>query len=95
MMLERALHGVEKTVVRANGTTSTMREYSDRTALALLRMHRESVAIANQSVDEGEWEEARERIVARLQRIREREEEVETKASIDLPSLIRWGLCRP
>jgi hypothetical protein len=72
-----------------------MREYSDRTALALLRMHRESVAIANQSVDEGEWEEARERIVARLQRIREREEEVETKASIDLPSLIRWGLCRP
>jgi hypothetical protein len=94
MMLERALHGVEKTVVRPNGTTTTMREYSDRTALALLRMHRESAAIANQSVDDGEWEEARERIVARLKRIRERDEGVETKASIDRPGLIRWGLRR-
>ena len=94
MMLERALHGVEKKVIRANGTTTTMREYSDRTALALLRMHRESAAIANQNVDEGEWEEARDRSVARLQRIRERDEAVETKASIDLPGLVRWGLRR-
>jgi len=39
-------------------------------------------------------EEARERIVARLKRIRERDEKIETKSSIDLAGLIRWGLCR-
>jgi hypothetical protein len=92
MMLERALHGVEKTVVARDGTTTTMREYSDRTALALLRMHRESAAIANESVDEGEWQEARERIVARLQRIRERDEAIETKASVNRLRLIHWGV---
>lgn len=79
MMLERALHGVEKTIVTRDGTTTTMREYSDRTALALLRMHRESAAIANETVDDGEWQEARDRIVARLERIRERDEKREDK----------------
>jgi hypothetical protein len=71
-----------------------MREYSDRTALALLRMHRESATIANESVDDGEWQEARDRIVARLQRIRERDEEVETKSAAYPARLIRWGLGR-
>ena len=63
-----------------DGTTRVMREYSDRTALALLRMHRESAAIANETVDDGEWQEARDRIVARLERIRERDQESEAKA---------------
>jgi len=80
MMLERALHGVEKTIILRDGTTRVMREYSDRTALALLRMHRESAAIANETVDDGEWQEARDRIVARLERIRERDQESEAKA---------------
>ena len=75
MLLERALHGVEKTVTAANGTVTVMREYSDRVALALLRMHREQASLANEDVDDGEWQEARERIVARLQRIRERDAE--------------------
>ena len=73
MLLERALHGVEKTVTRRDGTVTIMREYSDRVALALLRMHREQASLANEEPDEGEWQEARERIVARLQRIRERD----------------------
>lgn len=94
MMLERALHGVEKTVVARDGTTVVMREYSDRTALALLRMHRENVAIANESVDDGEWQEARDRIVARLQRIRERDEEIETKSAVERVELIRWSLAK-
>ena len=92
MMLERALHGVEKTVIARDGTTRVMREYSDRTALALLRMHRENAAVANESVDDGEWQEARDRIVARLQRIRERDEKIETKSARDRLALIRWGL---
>jgi hypothetical protein len=50
-----------------------MREYSDRVALALLRMHREQASLADSDGDDGEWQEARERIVARLQRIRDRD----------------------
>jgi len=71
MMLERALHGVEKTVVARDGTTTVMREYSDRVALTLLRMHRESVAASEDGVAEDEAREACERIVAKLQRLRE------------------------
>ena len=92
MMLERALHGVEKTVIGRDGTSSTMREYNDRTALALLRMHRESAAIANESVDDGQWQEARDRIVARLARIRERDEQLETKGAVDPVAMIPCGL---
>jgi hypothetical protein len=51
-----------------------MREYSDRVALALLRMHRDTAKLADETVDDGEYEEAKERIVARLDRLREREE---------------------
>ena len=73
MMLERALHGVEKTVVARDGTTIVMREYSDRVALTLLRMHRENAALA-QSIneDDDEYREACERIMERLERLKER-----------------------
>lgn len=73
MMLQRALHGQEKVVTGKDGSTSVMREYPDRVALALLKMHRERVdAQENTSVNDAECEEARERILARLERIRER-----------------------
>lgn len=85
MMLERALHGVEKRVVARDGTTTIMRQYSDKTALALLRMHRENASIANESVDDAEWQEARDRIVARLQRIRDRDEDVEAENGAERP----------
>ena len=74
MLLERALHGVEKVVVARDGTRTLMREYSDRVALALLRMHRDTAKLAEETVNDGEYEEAKERIVARLDRLREREE---------------------
>jgi hypothetical protein len=74
MMLERALHGEEKVVTGKDGSTRVMREYPDRTALALLKMHRDSAGGGEgaAAVDEAECEEARERIMARLERIRER-----------------------
>ncbi len=77
MMLERALHGVEKVLVARDGTKTVMREYSDRVALALLRMHRDSAKTADEPVDDVEYEEARERIVARLERLRELDEHAE------------------
>lgn len=75
MMLERALHGVEKVVVARDGTRTVMREYSDRVALALLRMHRDTAKLVDEPVEEAEFEEAKERIIARLDRLRERDEE--------------------
>jgi hypothetical protein len=70
MLLERALHGVEKIVVLKDGGQSVMREYSDRTALALLRHHRDAVATSEQPVAEQEYVEARDRIMARIERVR-------------------------
>jgi hypothetical protein len=93
MMLERALHGVAKTVTSKDGTTTTMREYSDRTALALLRMHRDNAHYASEGNDSSELEEARERIVERLSRLRE-QDEIETKAVADRLGVIKWALER-
>lgn len=73
MLLERALHGVEKVVVARDGTSSVMREYPDRVALTLLRMHRETAAMAEESVDGREHEEACARIIAKLSRLKERD----------------------
>jgi hypothetical protein len=84
MMLERALHGVEKKLIARDGTTTVMREYPDRVALTLLRMHRETVAIAGERVERDEYDEAYDRIIARLDRLRERDQgEVETKSVVD------------
>lgn len=84
MMLERALHGVEKTVVARDGTTVVMREYSDRVALTLLRMHRESAALAHSiNEDDDDYREACERIMERLERLKERAD------STDLAAVLR------
>ena len=74
MMLERALHGVEKKVTLRNGESRIMREYNDRVALALLKQHRDSVGMIEAQVDEEEYREACERIIDKLGRLREREE---------------------
>ena len=97
MMLERALHGVEKTVVARDGTTIVMREYSDRVALTLLRMHRENAALA-QSIDEDddEYREACERIMERLERLKEREEKSEAGVAVgDDPSTTLRAVQQP
>ena len=52
MMLERALHGVEKVITLKNGESRIMREYNDRVALALLRHHRDSVAAFHDAPEE-------------------------------------------
>jgi hypothetical protein len=100
MMLERALHGVEKTVVLKSGETRVMRQYSDNVALSLLRLHRENVAATDDGVDDEDYQEACARIIERLGRLRERDEEegaeraLETKGSADRIALILWGLRR-
>ena len=106
MLLERALHGVEKPVSAKAGEAGVMRHYDDRTALALLKLHRDGAAAAEQEVDSAEHEEAVERIVARLARLKERlEGAIETKSALrygastaptqdERMDLVRWGLGR-
>ena len=81
MLLERALHGVDKVVVARDGSKTVMREYSDRLALGLLRMHRDNAKIADEDVRPADFEEARERITARIMRLRERDADMETKSA--------------
>jgi len=95
MMLERALHGVEKAVTLRNGESKIMREYNDRVALALLRHHRDSVAAFEERIDDEEYQEACERIIDKLARLRERElasGPVETKTQSDRLALIALAL---
>jgi len=90
MLLERALHGVEKVVVAKDGTSSVMTEYPDRVALTLLRMHRERVATTEQPIAEQEYVEARNRILARIERIRAQKGiRFETKGFLQLEALLK------
>lgn len=93
MMLERALHGVEKTVIGRDGTQTVMREYSDRVGLALLRMHRENAMLTSETGGNEEYREACERIIDRLERMKQ-QEEVQTKSVLNRVSIIAWGLSR-
>lgn len=93
MLLERALHGVEKRVTTRDGTTTVMREYSDRVALALLRMHRENASLATETGGHEEYREACERIIDRLERMKQ-QSEVETKGALDRIAIIAWALRR-
>ena len=93
-MLKRALHGVQKTVFSRSGERARFREYNDQLGLALLRMHRDSAALTDRGPNEAEVEEARQRIIERLERIRDKERAVETKSVTDIVGLIDWAIAR-
>lgn len=87
-MLERALKGKDKAVTVA-GESRIIKEYDDRIALALLKMHRDTVGEIERGVDGQEHEEAVERILARLQRMRAQlTGECEVKRGIDRIALL-------
>ena len=74
VMLDRALNGTEKVVVRKDGSEERMRDYPNQIALHLLKMHRDSAMEALAEPAEGEVEELRERLFEKLERLRKREE---------------------
>lgn len=92
LMLRRALHGVEKKIVAKTGEAAVMIQYDDRTALALLKMHRDFAKTMDEGISNDAHEEACERILARLQRLRERDGGVATKSCGDRLALIREAL---
>lgn len=74
MMLERAMNGVVKEVRRADGSVEMIREYSDRVALQLLRMHKDNVEEVVAEPDEEAVEKARKRVLDKLDKLRARME---------------------
>jgi hypothetical protein len=81
MLLERAFNGTEKVVRRRDGSEERMREYSDRLALHLLKMHRETAMEAEMELPADDVAEIRERLVRKLQRMKKRDEEQEARGA--------------
>lgn len=74
VLLERALNGTEKVVIKTDGREERMREYPNAIALTLLRMHRDTASEAEAEVAVEDIAEIRERLLEKLQRLRAREE---------------------
>lgn len=99
VLLERAMKGTPKLVRTAMGSDRVMREYSTALAVALLRRHADTADSADFEPREDELAEVRERILEKLERLKEREQaergEIETKGIRSRIELIRWALrCR-
>ena len=69
VMLDRALNGTEKLVVRKDGSEERLREYPYQVAMHLLKLHRESAIAASAEPAKDQVEEARERLFQKLQRL--------------------------
>ena len=72
VLIERALNGTERIVTKGEGREERMREYPNHIALQLLKMHRETAIEATSEVSDDEASEARQRVLAKLGRLRER-----------------------
>lgn len=72
VMLDRALNGTEKIVVRKDGSEERMREYPNQIALHLLKMYRDSAVEAVEEPAEADIDEVRRRLFDKLQRLRKR-----------------------
>lgn len=74
VLLDRAFNGTEKLVKRKDGSEERMREYSDRLALSLLKLHRESAVEAEIELPPDDIDEIKARLVRKLQRLKERDD---------------------
>ena len=72
VLLERAFNGTEKLVRVRAGDATTMREYSNTLGVSLLKMHRDT-ADAEFELPPDEIEEIRERLIRKLERMKERD----------------------
>ena len=72
VMLDRALNGTEKIIVRKDGSEERMREYPNQVAMHLLKMHRDSATQVIEEPDETDVAEVRQRLIEKLERLRER-----------------------
>ena len=73
VLLERAMKGTPKPIMRRDGGERIIREYSTQLAVALLRRHAETADSAAYEPGEDEMRELRDKILGKLERVRERE----------------------
>lgn len=96
VLLERAMKGTPRPIFRRDGSERIVRDYSTALAVALLKKHADAAAEAAQEHDPDELCEVRERILEKLERVRQRDAArgaIETKG-IDRIGLIMWALKR-
>lgn len=74
VLLDRSFNGSDKVVTRRNGSEERIREYPNNIALALLRMHRETVIEAETEFAPQELEELRQKLIGKLDRLKARED---------------------
>lgn len=99
VLLERAMKGTPRPIQRRDGSERIIREYSTALAVALLRRHAETADSAAYEPDEDETRELREKILGKLERVRQRAEQegdgpIETKGAADRIDTILWALRR-
>ena len=75
VLLERAFVGTEKIVRRKDGSEERMVEYPNQLALTLLKMHRDTAVDAAAEVPPDDVEDIRDRLIEKLERLRERDAE--------------------
>lgn len=72
VLLERAFNGTEKLIRRRDGSEERMREYSDALGLNLLKLHQATAVEADVELSQADADEVRERLIAKLKRLRQR-----------------------
>ncbi len=81
VLLDRAFNGTEKLVTRRDGSEERMLEYSNQLGFTLLKMHRDTAVEANTELPPEDVNEIRERLVKKLDRLRQRYEQEELEAN--------------
>ena len=74
ILLDRAFNGTERIVTRKDGSEERMLEYPNHIGLQLLKMHRDTAIEADAEMTAEEMNEIRERVIRKLERVRERDE---------------------
>ena len=74
ILLDRAFNGTEKIIFKKDGSEERMLEYPNHIGLQLLKLHRETAIEADTEMTPDEMNEIRERVIRKLQRLRERDE---------------------
>jgi phage FluMu protein gp41 len=75
VLLDRAFNGTERIVKRKDGSEERMLEYSNQLGLTLLKMHRDTAIEAGTEFQPQQIEELRERVLNKLQRLKQRHEQ--------------------
>jgi hypothetical protein len=74
VLLDRAFNGTEKVIRRHDGSEDRMREYPNQLGLSLLKIHRSTVSDTNAELPPEDLDEVRERVLRKLERLKERRE---------------------